>query len=115
MKNKHIISSFLLIITVIFSVGCNKEEVGDGTVPEIVILGLNPTYWALDIPYVDAGAVAFDVTTEGDTVDITDKIVVTDNVNVNEIGNYDVLYNVTDKSGVSAEVKTRDVNVVLGK
>ncbi len=115
MKNKHIFSFLLLIITVIFLGGCNKEEIGDGTVPEIVILGLNPVYWALDIPYVDAGAVAFDITTEGDTVDITDKIIVINNVNVNAVGYYDVLYNVTDESGVSAEVKTRDVKVVLGK
>ncbi len=94
---------------------CKKSETGDGTIPEIVILGLNPIYWAKDIPYEDAGAIAYDVTVEGDTVDISNSIIVTNNVDVTVLGKYTVSYNVQDDSGMSAEEKVRNVEVVIGK
>jgi len=115
MKNKLIIPLILFITLLSVFSSCKKEDAGDGTVPEIVVLGLNPLYWALDVPYVDAGAVAFDFTSEGDTLNITNKIVVTNNVDVSAVGNYDVVYNVTDDSGVAAEQKTRNVTIVIGK
>ncbi len=104
----------LLGITLILG-SCSKTDTGDGTVPEIVILGLNPLYWAKDLPYEDEGAIAFDVTPEGDTVDITSSIVVTNNIDVTAIGDYIVNYNVKDASGMSAEEKVRKVKVVIGK
>jgi len=115
MKNKYIISIFLLIVSLSFSSSCKKEDAGDGTVPEIIVLGINPLYWALDIPYVDAGAIAFDITPAGDTIDITSRIVTVNNVNVISTGDYNVIYNVTDESGVAAAEKVRDVKVVVGK
>jgi hypothetical protein len=115
MKNKYIISFFLLIATLSFSSSCKKEDVGDGTVPEIEVLGINPLYWALDIPYNDAGAIAFDITPAGDTVDITSRIVTINNVNAGATGDYNVTYNVTDDSGVAAAEKVRIVKVVIGK
>ncbi len=114
MKIKYIISLFLLVLTMSFSSSCKKEDIGDGKVPEIVVLGINPLYWALDIPYVDAGAIAYDVV-DGDTLDLTSNIVVTNNINVSAVGDYTVKYNVTDKSGLSAEQKVRNVKVVVGK
>ena len=115
MKKKFIIPVFLLIAAISFSSSCEKEEPGDGTVPEIVVLGLNPMYWALDLPYVDAGAMAYDITPEGDTVDLTSSIIVNINIDVSATGDYDVRYNVTDESGEAAEEKVRIVKVVLGK
>ncbi len=115
MKNRFIISIIVMFTVLLFSMSCSKDEEGDGTVPEIVVLGINPLYWALDIPYEDAGAIAFDVTIEGDTVDITNKIVVTSNVDFNAVGDYSVIYNVTDASGVDAIEKVRSVKVVIGK
>jgi len=94
---------------------CKKEDAGDGTIPVITVSGLNPLYWALDFPYIDAGATAYDVTPEGDTIIITNKIIVTNSVDVSAVGNYDVIYNVTDDSGEPAEQKTRNVTVVIGK
>ncbi len=114
MKNKYIISLFLLVLTLSFSSSCKKEDIGDGKVPEIVVLGINPLYWALDYPYVDAGAIAYDVV-DGDTIDLTGNIVVTSSVNVSAIGDYTVKYNVTDGSGLSAAEKVRNVKVVVGK
>lgn len=115
MKSKFIIPIFLLIAAISFSSSCKKDDPGDGTVSEIVMLGFNPMNWALDIPYVDAGAIAYDVTPDGDTVDLTNKIVVINNVDVYTLGDYDVKYNVTDESGVAAEEKVRVVKVVLSK
>ncbi len=115
MKNKYIISLLLLITTLLFSSSCKKEDTGDGTIPEIIVLGINPLYWALDIPYVDAGAIAFDITPAGDTIDITSRIVTVNNVNVVSTGDYNVIYNVTDESGVAAAEKVRNVKVVVGK
>ena len=94
MKNKYLISFFLLIVT--FSSSCKKEDSGDGTVPEIILLGTNPLYWALDLPYVDAGAIAYDITPSGDTVDLTNSIVTTNNIDISTLGDYDVKYNVVD-------------------
>ena len=115
MKNKYNISLFLLIVTLLFSSSCKKEDVGDGTVPEIIVLGINPLYWALDIPYVDAGAIAFDITPAGDTIDITSRIVTVNNVSVISTGDYNVIYNVTDESGMAAAEKVRNIKVVVGK
>ncbi len=115
MKKKFIIPIFLVIAAISFSSSCEKEDPGDGTVPEIKVLGLNPLYWALDIPYTDAGAMAYDITPQGDTVDLTSNIVVDINVDVSAIGDYDVRYNVTDESGEAAEEKVRVVKVVIGK
>jgi hypothetical protein len=97
------------------SSSCKKANTGNGTAPEIIILGLNPLYWAAEVPYVDAGAEAYDIQLNGDTLDITNKIVVTDDVDVSIVGNYSVKYNVTDDSGLEAEEKVRQVTVVIGK
>ena len=115
MKRKFFIPIFIMFAVFSLSSSCEKEDSGDGTVPEITILGLNPLYWALDVPYVDMGAVAYDITSEGDTLDLTSSIVINNNVKVSEVGEYNVKYNVTDASGLAAPEKIRIVKVVLGK
>lgn len=115
MKKKYLIPVLLMILALSFSSSCKKDDNGDGTIPEIVILGFNPANWPLDLPYLDAGAVAFDVTSDGDTVDITDKIVVMNNIDVSVVGDYVVTYNVSDDSGEKAVEQVRSVKVVLGK
>ena len=95
--------------------GCKKEDQGDGTKPIIEILGSNPLYWAVGVQYVDPGAIAYDITQEGDTVDISSLIKTDINVDVVSEGDYTVVYNVTDESGLSADEKVRNVKVVVGK
>lgn len=102
------------IAAFIYLAGCNDKN-GDNNNPFIIVLGYNPTFWALDEPYVDAGAEAWDVTETGDTVNITDRMQVNENVNVTVAGEYQVNYNVSDEAGNSAEQKTRIVKVVLTK
>ena len=115
MKNSYIIALLLITIAFLLSTSCKKEESGDGTIPEIIVLGVNPMYWALDIPYVDQGATAFDISDSGDTTDLTSSIEVQINVDVTIKGDYTVSYNVKDASGLSAEEKIRNVKVVDGK
>ncbi len=115
MKRYYFTMFALIIAAFMLSSSCKKANTGDGTAPEIIILGLNPLYWAAEVPYVDAGAEAFDIQSNGDTVDITSKIVVTNDVDVNVVGNYSVKYNVTDDSGLAAKEKVRKVTVVIGK
>lgn len=111
MKN---ILTTLIFSLLIFS-ACKKEDSGDGTKPVIVVNGFNPVYWALDIPYEDAGAEAYDVTATGDTLSLTSDIVTQINVDVSVVGDYTVTYNVKDESGLAADQKERVVKVVLGK
>lgn len=112
---KLAIPIILLMFTLSLSMACNKNENGDTNPPFIIVNPPNPQYWALDTPYVDAGAEAFDVSQAGDTANITDRLQTTDNVNVTVAGEYEVLYNVTDEAGNASEQKTRTVKVVLTK
>ena len=115
MKKIGILIVIFTMMVALFS-SCKKDDDnGDGTVPVIVIQGFNPLYWVLDYPYDDPGATAYDVTSQGDTVDITSRIQTSSNVNVALKGEYEVKYNVTDESGVAAEEKVRKVTVVIGK
>lgn len=102
-------------ISLIFEVGCKKTEDGDTSKPFIEVLGYEPVYTPLGMPYNDAGALAWDITMDGDTVDITDRMVTSDNVNINTAGNYEVTFNVSDEAGNAADERKRTVKVVVGK
>lgn len=109
--------NYLLLILaaiIIFHAGCKKEE-GDTAKPFIELLGYDPVYTAVGLPYVDAGAIAWDITIDGDTIEITDRLVTNDNVNVNVAGNYEVTFNVSDEAGNAADERKRAVKVVIGK
>ncbi|MDG1135816.1 MAG: DUF5011 domain-containing protein, partial [Bacteroidales bacterium] len=107
---------FILSITLMMTFfSCKKDNSGDGISPEILLLGANPLNWAKDIAYEDPGAIAYDVTENGDTLDLTASIVISGNVDVTSAGDYSVSYNVTDAGGLSAEEKVRKVIVVIGK
>ena len=108
-----LLSIVLLGMLIVFS--CKKEDTGDGIPPVIEVLGANPLYWALDVQYTDPGAIAYDVTQDGDTLDITSSINTNITVDVSAEGEYAVSYNVKDASGLSAEEKIRIVKVVPGK
>ena len=94
---------------------CKKEESGDQNKPFIILNPPNPLYWAKDLPYIDPGAEAFDITEAGDTINISERLAITDNVDVNVEGTYNVLFNVSDGAGNQADQKTREVRVVISK
>jgi hypothetical protein len=93
--------------------GCKKD--GDKNSPYIVINPPALLVWPVDVPYVDPGAEAFDITEAGDTINITDRLQTNDNVDAGTVGDYVVRYNVTDEAGNAAEEQTRDVRVVITK
>ncbi len=72
----------------------------DTTAPVITILGSNPLSIVATTTgsYVDAGATAFD-NIDGN---ITSRIASSSNVNISVVGNYSVIYTVSDNAGNSA-------------
>lgn len=100
----------ILILFGFFSVfihpACNDK---DNTPPVITILGDNPLYHPLGVPYVDPGATAQD----DQDGDITSKIVTTIDVDVNtQAYNYHVYYDVEDAAGNKATQAVRIVHVL---
>ena len=114
MKNiKYLLLAIIAVMLI--NEGCKKTDDGDTAKPFIELLGYDPVYTAVGLPYVDAGALAWDITIDGDTIDITDRLVITDNVNTNVADNYEVTYNVSDEAGNAADERKRMVKVVVGK
>ncbi len=112
MKNAFYI--FIFLLPVLVFVGCKKDNgPKDTTPPFIVVLGSNPLYTPLDSVYVDPGAKAYDVQSNGDTLDITDRLQVKNEVDIHKRGIYAVYYDVTDKAGNKAEEKKRTVVVEI--
>ena len=104
----------VVALLLIFFGSCSKnDENKDSTPPFIVVLGSDPVYTELDSAYVDAGAKAYDVQENGDTLDISDRLQVTDDVDIHKRGMYKVYFNVSDAAGNKAEEKTRTVIVEI--
>ncbi|MGY8925336.1 MAG: BspA family leucine-rich repeat surface protein [Flavobacteriales bacterium] len=78
------------------------------TFPVITLLGEATVTLEIGTTYTDAGATAND-NYDGD---ITDTIVIINNVDSAVVGTYAVTYNVSDANGNAAEEVTRTVNVV---
>ena len=112
---KKVVLPAILAVLLVFTAvsGCNKDK--DKNKPFIEIIGDNPLTWFQYIPYVDPGANAYDITESGDTIDITYRLEVRDNVDVDVAGTYTVEYNVSDDAGNRADTKVRTVKVILTK
>lgn len=89
-------------------VSCEKGE-KDVTPPELTLLGDSIFYLNLDSNYIEPGYTAIDEV-DGD---ISTSVVVSGSVAIHVEGNYFLKYNVTDKSGNSANEKSRKVRVIL--
>ena len=107
---------FIALASFFLASSCKKDDNGDKNKPFIILLGANPIYWSQGVsPYEDPGAEAWDITENNDTVNITDRLVITENVDVNVSGDYNVKFNVTDEAGNQADEKIRLVKVLLTK
>ena len=92
--------------TTIFT-GCNTEDL---TTPTIVLEGDSPYYIVLGETWEEPGYTA----TDNEDGDITANVKVDSSaINLNEIGEYEVSYTVTDEAG-NTGVETRIVRVVVG-
>ncbi len=108
---KRLVLFFMGTLLLVVFGSCKKEGPKDTTKPFIVVLGANPAYSELNSPYVDAGAKAYDVQQNGDTLDISDRLQVTNDVDIHKRGIYKVYYNVSDAAGNKADEKTRTVMI----
>ena len=105
----------IVVITIFLATSCTKDD-GEKNKPFIILKGASPMYWSKGIsPYVDPGAEAWDITETNDTINISDRLQLTENVNVNTIGEYEAKYNVSDEAGNHADENTRLVRVILTK
>ena len=91
---------------------CNKEEKTNDPFPPFIVLNGESVVWAeLDKPYADHGAIAYDITSEQDTIDVSHRMIINNPVNTGQIGSYTVTYNVNDETGNKAQEKSRTVFV----
>jgi len=95
--------AFILLISLSFF-ACNKS---DKIPPILTLLGKDTVSTILNATYTDDGAKATD-DLDGD---LTKSIVVKNEVNINKVGTYKVLYSVSDRAGNVAPTKTRTVIV----
>jgi hypothetical protein len=88
----------------------NTDDIEDiiGDAPYIVLTGEDSVTIAVGSVYQDAGATAFD-TEDGN---LTDDLVIVDNVDESTPGTYTVTFDVTDSDGNEATTVTRTVIVV---
>ena len=98
---------YVLTLSLFFSCSKSDETPVDTIAPIITLLGDSSVTIALGTPYDDAGATAVD-NTDGD---LNSSISVSNPVDINILGIYNLTYNVSDSSGNSA-MATRTVNVV---
>lgn len=108
---KNIITRLILSIipiAMLMVTACNKDD-KDTNPPKITLLGLNPTIAGQGLDYVDAGATAYD----DEDGNISDKIIVDNEVNTADTGTYYVRYNVQDDAGNNAKESIRTVNVIF--
>jgi len=104
MKTQKLISMTAIICCIFLS--CSKDE----TAPSITMLGKNPDTLIVKTvaSYSDPGATA----TDDEDGDVTSKIVVASNVNVNTPGHYLIYYTVEDNAHNISTRLTRVVEVV---
>lgn len=98
-----------LLLVVLLTTQCDKDEDKDTTIPVIVLNGSNPLLVDQGSTFVDPGAVATD-DTDGD---ITDKIERGGHVDTQILGEYELTYNVKDAAGNYAQEKKRIVEVMI--
>jgi hypothetical protein len=86
----------------------SQDLIVDTTAPVITINGTSPVNVEVYNPYIDAGATALD----NYFGDLTSSIMPVSNVNVDQLGNYTVKYDVSDPAGNAATEVVRQINVV---
>jgi len=105
---KNLLYMFILIVG-LFLAGCeivNLEK--DTTKPVIVLLGENPLSIDVGTTYAESGATA----TDDIDGNITDKIVITSDLNTSNVGDYTITYDVNDSAGNAAKTQKRIVHVL---
>mgnify|MGYP001998299039 CR=1 FL=1 len=90
-----------------YSLSANNIGIALAMKPVISLIGQSEISLELGTSYTDAGATASD-NIDGD---ITGSIIISSDVDVNNVGTYSVTYNVSDTAGNLADEVTRVVNI----
>lgn len=98
-----------LLLVILWTAQCDKDDDKDTTIPVIELKGSNPMLVDKGSTFVDPGAVATDET-DGD---ISDKIEISGHVDTQILGEYELTYNVKDAAGNFAIEKKRKVEVMI--
>ena len=93
---------------VVESLNCVDSGIDLQSNPIITLIGDAYVKSLVGQTYTDAGATAFDALFFGD---LTNKIRVSNKVNINKTGIYNVKFNLTDPSGISAKQVSREVYI----
>tara|TARA_B110001469_G_scaffold34966_1_gene35172 strand:+ start:154 stop:735 length:582 start_codon:yes stop_codon:yes gene_type:complete len=93
---------------VVESLNCVDSGIDLQSNPIITLIGDAYVKSLVGQTYTDAGATAFDALFFGD---LTNKIHVSNKVNINKTGIYNVKFNLTDPSGISAKQVSREVYI----
>lgn len=64
----------------------------------MTVTGADPLFWEIGTPFVDPGCVAIEAGT-----DISSKITINSDVNINKVGRYHITYNVLNQDGFPAK------------
>lgn len=88
----------------------HNDVAPDNWKPKITLVGDPKVTIALNANYMDAGVTAYD----SDEGDMTDKVVIYNNVDTTKEGVYTITYNVADEAGNEAKEITREVEVIKG-
>lgn len=127
----RILVLFLFLAFLLSMAACNKDEEPETPYkPFIELMGENPVWSPLGEPYEDAGAKAygvkevlapvpiggdeqagFEIIPRPDTFDISQYIKVSGHVNIDEVGIYQVHFNVENDAGIKADEVVRTVYV----
>ncbi|MDD3048521.1 MAG: DUF5011 domain-containing protein [Bacilli bacterium] len=107
MLNKRVIITVAIAVLIFFGIFAFAQS-GDNTKPVITLEGDETVEILLGSEYTDAGATA----TDDIDGDITDKIVVSGEVDTSVVDTYTLTYNVSDEAGNEADEVTRTVKVL---
>lgn len=80
-----------------------KYTYTDNKKPNIELIGKDTIYHPLGVEFEDPGYIAKDEC-EGN---LTDKVITSNNININEAGEYQITYKVSDSSGNSASINRK--------
>lgn len=98
---KKIILMTLVVIALVAS-SCKEESLGVSkvtTYPTLSLNGSEEMFWEYGTPFVDPGCKAFEGTT-----DISDKVTMVSDIDVDQIGRYHMTYKVLNSDGFEASI-----------
>ena len=110
-NKKYLLGQFAFIILIFSACGGGSSSGGsssgggshDTNKPKVTLIGEKTVLLKVGQNYTDPGATAYDQ----EDGDLTSQITKTSNVNFNKVGNYEIIYSVTDSAGNTDTAKRK--------